>query len=94
VGRKGEQRFHSLPRFVLVEFGKCALTYSPGRQYTSATNIKAIKGGSAGKPSIDAAVKEAELKALRSQVNPLSFFNSLNTNSSLIDESPPKARKA
>jgi len=35
----------------------------------------------------------AELKALRSQVNPHFLFNSLNTIRALIDESPPKARE-
>ena len=43
---------------------------------------------------LDAAVKEAELKALRSQVNPHFLFNSLNTIRSLIEEDRPKAREA
>jgi signal transduction histidine kinase len=40
------------------------------------------------------AVKEAELRALKSQVNPHFIFNSLNSLRALIDEDPPRARKA
>jgi two-component system, LytTR family, sensor kinase len=43
---------------------------------------------------LDAAVKDAELRALRSQVNPHFLFNSLNTVRALIDEDPVKAREA
>lgn len=39
-------------------------------------------------------VKEAELRALKSQVNPHFIFNSLNSIRALIDENPPRARKA
>ncbi len=39
-------------------------------------------------------VKEAELRALKSQVNPHFIFNSLNSLRALIDEDPPRARKA
>jgi signal transduction histidine kinase len=39
-------------------------------------------------------VKEAELRALKSQVNPHFIFNSLNSVRALIDEDPARARKA
>lgn len=39
-------------------------------------------------------VKEAELRALKSQVNPHFIFNSLNSLRALIDEDPPRARLA
>jgi two-component sensor histidine kinase len=41
-----------------------------------------------------AATKEAELRALKSQVNPHFIFNSLNSLRSLIDEDPRRARLA
>jgi hypothetical protein len=39
-------------------------------------------------------VKEAELRALKSQVNPHFIFNSLNSLRALIDEDPERARRA
>lgn len=39
-------------------------------------------------------VKDAELRALKSQVNPHFIFNSLNSVRALIDEDPPRARSA
>ena len=41
-----------------------------------------------------AAVKEAELRALKSQINPHFIFNSLNSLRGLIDEDPVRARQA
>jgi len=41
-----------------------------------------------------ASVKEAELRALKSQVNPHFLFNSLNSLRALIDEDAPRAREA
>jgi hypothetical protein len=41
---------------------------------------------------VGAAVKEAELRALKSQVNPHFLFNSLNSLRALIDEDAPRAR--
>ena len=41
-----------------------------------------------------ASVKEAELRALKSQVNPHFLFNSLNSLRALIDEDAPKARES
>ena len=40
------------------------------------------------------AVKEAELRALKSQINPHFIFNSLNSLRGLIDENPDRARQA
>jgi signal transduction histidine kinase len=39
-------------------------------------------------------VKEAELRALKSQINPHFIFNSLNSLRGLIDENPDRARQA
>jgi len=44
--------------------------------------------------SLVAAVKEAELRALKAQVNPHFIFNSLNSVRALIDEDPARARQA
>lgn len=44
--------------------------------------------------SLVANVKEAELRALKSQVNPHFLFNSLNSLRALIDEDAPRAREA
>jgi hypothetical protein len=41
-----------------------------------------------------AAVKEAELRALKSQINPHFIFNSLNSLRGLIEENPDRARQA
>ncbi|MDD2763030.1 MAG: sensor histidine kinase [Opitutaceae bacterium] len=43
---------------------------------------------------LTAAVKEAELRALKSQINPHFIFNSLNSLRGLIDEDPDRARQA
>lgn len=43
---------------------------------------------------LTASVKDAELRALKSQVNPHFIFNSLNTLRALIDENPGRARAA
>lgn len=43
---------------------------------------------------LTAHVKEAELRALKSQVNPHFIFNSLNSLRALIDENPARARQA
>lgn len=41
-----------------------------------------------------ATAKDAELRALKSQVNPHFLFNSLNSLRALVDEDPPRAREA
>jgi sensor histidine kinase YesM len=43
---------------------------------------------------LTASVKEAELRALKSQINPHFIFNSLNSLRALIDENPSRARQA
>ena len=43
---------------------------------------------------LTAVVKDAELRALKSQVNPHFMFNSLNSVRALIDEDPDRARQA
>jgi two-component sensor histidine kinase len=43
---------------------------------------------------LTAVVKDAELRALKSQVNPHFMFNSLNSVRALIDEDPSRAREA
>jgi sensor histidine kinase YesM len=43
---------------------------------------------------LSASAKEAELRALKSQVNPHFLFNSLNSLRALIDEDAPRAREA
>lgn len=43
---------------------------------------------------LTASVKEAELRALKSQVNPHFIFNSLNSLRALIDEDPARARQS
>ena len=43
---------------------------------------------------LGAVVKEAELRALKSQINPHFIFNSLNSLRALIDEDPARARQA
>lgn len=43
---------------------------------------------------LTATAKEAELRALKSQVNPHFLFNSLNSLRALIDEDAPRAREA
>lgn len=47
-----------------------------------------------GQLQLAASVKEAELRALKSQVNPHFLFNSLNSLRALIDEDAPRAREA
>lgn len=43
---------------------------------------------------LSATAKDAELRALKSQINPHFLFNSLNSLRALIDEDPPRAREA
>jgi two-component sensor histidine kinase len=43
---------------------------------------------------LKATLKEAELRALKSQVNPHFIFNALNSLRALIQEDPPRARQA
>jgi two-component system, LytTR family, sensor kinase len=96
IGRepRGDHIVHSLPRFFWFEFGKCAITlFAWSAVYFGYQYQKQLKAVQLESLRLDAAVKEAELKALRSQVNPHFLFNSLNTIRALIDESPQKARE-
>jgi len=43
---------------------------------------------------LSATAKDAELRALKSQINPHFLFNSLNSLRALIEEDPPRAREA
>lgn len=43
---------------------------------------------------LEASVKDAELRALKAQVNPHFMFNALNSVRALIDEDPARARRA
>ena len=87
-----EQRRFS--RFLWLEFARCAFTlFSWSAVYFGYQYQKQLKAAQLESLRLDAAVKEAELKALRSQVNPHFLFNSLNTIRALIDESPQKARE-
>jgi two-component system, LytTR family, sensor kinase len=91
---RGDQVVHSLPRFFWFEFGKCAIIlFAWSAVYFGYQYQKQLKAVQLESLRLDAAVKEAELKALRSQVNPHFLFNSLNTIRALIDESPQKARE-
>lgn len=47
-----------------------------------------------GQLQLAASVKEAELRALKSQVNPHFLFNSLNSLRALIEEDAPRARES
>lgn len=71
-----------------ILFGCWALIYFGyhGWRAYQATRIDRLR--------LEWAVKEAELRALKSQINPHFLFNSLNTVRSLIDEDPARAREA
>ncbi len=51
-----------------------------------------LKGSEVEKWKLEAAVKDAELIALKSQINPHFIFNSLNNIRSLVIENPEKSR--
>jgi two-component system, LytTR family, sensor kinase len=84
-----------LPRAAPFEYASCAVSLIAwaaaylGYQYQQQYRLAQID-----RARLDAAVKDAELRALRSQVNPHFLFNSLNTVRALIDEDPVKAREA
>jgi two-component system, LytTR family, sensor kinase len=78
-----------------VEFAKCVLVLLTWAAFFLGNRLQQIlKSVQLDRLRLDAAVKEAELKALRSQVNPHFLFNSLNTIRSLIEEDRLKAREA
>ena len=84
-----------LPRAAPFEYASCAVSLIAwaaaylGYQYQQQYRLAQID-----RARLDAAVKDAELRALRTQVNPHFLFNSLNTVRALIDEDPVKAREA
>ena len=76
------------------EFAKCLLTlFAWAAIYFGYRLQQMLKTAQLDRLRLDAAVKESELKALRSQVNPHFLFNSLNTIRALIDEDRLKARE-
>jgi two-component system, LytTR family, sensor kinase len=92
-GEGGEAAFPSVARFSF-EFAKSLLTlFAWAAIYFGYRLQQMLKTVQFDRLRLDAAVKESELKALRSQVNPHFLFNSLNTIRALIDEDRLKARE-
>jgi two-component system LytT family sensor kinase len=88
-----ESSFPYLAR-LSFEFAKCLLTlFAWAAIYFGYRLQQMLKTAQLDRLRLDAAVKESELKALRSQVNPHFLFNSLNTIRALIDEDRLKARE-
>jgi two-component system LytT family sensor kinase len=88
-----EATFPNLVRFSF-EFAKTLLTlFAWAAIYFGYRLQQMLKRVQLDRLRLDAAVKESELKALRSQVNPHFLFNSLNTIRALIDEDRLKARE-
>ena len=88
-----EATFPNLVRFSF-EFAKTLLTlFAWAAIYFGYRLQQMLKTAQLDRLRLDAAVKESELKALRSQVNPHFLFNSLNTIRALIDEDRLKARE-
>jgi two-component system, LytTR family, sensor kinase len=88
-----EATFPNLVRFSF-EFAKTLLTlFAWAAIYFGYRLQQMLKTAQMDRLRLDAAVKESELKALRSQVNPHFLFNSLNTIRALIDEDRLKARE-
>ena len=88
-----ESSFPILARFSF-QFAKSLLTlFAWAAIYFGYRLQQMLKSAQLDRLRLDAAVKESELKALRSQVNPHFLFNSLNTIRALIDEDRLKARE-
>ena len=88
-----ETPFPAMARFSF-EFAKSLLTlFAWAAIYFGYRLQQMLKTAQLDRLRLDAAVKESELKALRSQVNPHFLFNSLNTIRALIDEDRLKARR-
>ena len=88
-----QANFPNLVRFSF-EFAKTLLTlFAWAAIYFGYRLQQMLKRAQLDRLRLDAAVKESELKALRSQVNPHFLFNSLNTIRALIDEDRLKARE-
>ena len=88
-----ESTFPTLARFSF-QFAKSLLTlFAWAAIYFGYRLQQMLKTAQLDRLRLDAAVKESELKALRTQVNPHFLFNSLNTIRALIDEDRLKARE-
>ena len=88
-----ESSFPTVARFSF-QFAKSLLTlFAWAAIYFGYRLQQMLKTAQLDRLRLDAAVKESELKALRSQVNPHFLFNSLNTIRALIDEDRLKARE-
>jgi two-component system, LytTR family, sensor kinase len=88
-----ESAFPGVARFSF-EFAKSLLTlFAWAAIYFGYRLQQMLKTAQLDRLRLDAAIKESELKALRSQVNPHFLFNSLNTIRALIDEDRLKARE-
>jgi two-component system, LytTR family, sensor kinase len=90
---ENHESFPNLAR-LSFEFAKTLLTlFAWAAIYFGYRLQQMLKTAQLDRLRLDAAVKESELKALRSQVNPHFLFNSLNTIRALIDEDRQKARE-
>jgi two-component system, LytTR family, sensor kinase len=90
---ENHESFPNLAR-LSFEFAKTLLTlFAWAAIYFGYRLQQMLKTAQLDRLRLDAAVKESELKALRSQVNPHFLFNSLNTIRALIDEDRRKARE-
>jgi two-component system, LytTR family, sensor kinase len=90
---ENHESFPNLAR-LSFEFAKTLLTlFAWAAIYFGYRLQQMLKTAQLDRLRLDAAVKESELKALRSQVNPHFLFNSLNTIRALIDEDRHKARE-
>jgi signal transduction histidine kinase len=86
---------HSIPIvFALQEFQNCILFFAWLCLYFFYHVFDRLNRSEIERFQLMTSVKEAELRALKSQVNPHFIFNSLNSLRALIDENPARARTA
>ena len=62
--------------------------------YFAVQNVRRQRRAEMERLKLESNLKEAELRAMKSQVNPHFLFNSLNSLRALIDEDAPRAREA
>lgn len=62
--------------------------------YFAVQNVRRQRRAEMERLKLESNLKEAELRALKSQVNPHFLFNSLNSLRALIDEDAPRARES